>query len=133
MFNRYTFGWLIAVAAVSLSFLAGASYNKHTADRPCIRNYHSTSFPWFGNLEQKMLENTDPYDEDSDFAKSGIKSPSAFIKRLIELERTDQFALNYDRKTEIFANEKNGKEFIVPANCYIGEVDYFGEPILYRR
>ena len=93
---------------------------------PCIQNLHSSTYPWFGRINQEILENNNPYNEDSMFYKDGYETPRDFIKVVLE-SNTEE------KRTEIFVNQRNGEEFIVPALCYVGEVDGLGDPVLYRR
>lgn len=93
---------------------------------PCIQNLHSSTYPWFGRVNQEALENTNPYNEDSVFYKDGYETPREFIKAVLESNTNEQ-------RTEVFVNERTGEEFIVPALCYVGEIDGLGDPVLYRR
>lgn len=93
---------------------------------PCIRNLHSMTYPWFGRVNQEALENTTPYSKDSIIYKDGYETPRDFIKAVLE-------SSTEEKRTEIFVNQRNGEEFIVPALCYVGEVDGLGDPVLYWK
>lgn len=102
----------------AVSFGAGFKYYEEYADkRPCVYNLHSTT-NIIDKVSQKLIENKTPYDENSELGKR-FNSPSDMAKN------TTNF--------EIYVNEQTGKEFIVPYHCHIGEIDIFGNPIMYRN
>lgn len=123
----YTAGTGIAVATVCLALYAGTLYGRQTAPEPCIANYHSTTPPWFARMEQELLENTEPYTDTEDKL---AETPRDLMHQLV-----DYMAENAgpgERSTRIFTSPKDGKEYIVPGNCYVGKVNFWGEPTLYR-
>lgn len=120
---------LVAVGMACFTMGKLAQYYTNPVHKPCIANYHSTTFPWFGKSEQQMLEDDTPFKEQTG---SDIKTPRDMILRVIDQEHSDpRFAFNDGTRTEIFVNERTGKEFIVPGGCFVGSVDISGDPLLY--
>jgi len=121
----YTSGVVIAIGAVALSVYAGVQYGRATAPEPCIANYHSTTHPWFADREQEWLEDTTPYSSDNTVADS----PRDFVYHLVDMMQDE--AQPGEQTLRVHVSHYDDKEYIVPANCYVGEITYFGEPVLY--
>lgn len=119
----YLTGSLIACATVGLAIYAGMLYERHTAPRPCILNLSQHSYPQF---EQMMLDNVVEYTKESDMYRWGVKTSEELAEKLVELSQDS------DWPSSIYVNDR-GEKFYVPGLCYVGDVDFFGEPILYRR
>lgn len=126
-FDRYGYltGGLIACATVALAIYAGMLYERHTTPRPCIVNLSLHSYPNF-EFEQMMLDNVVEYTKESDMYRWGVKTSEELAEKLVEMSQDSEWP------SSIYVNEKNEK-FYVPGLCYVGDVDFFGDPILYRR
>lgn len=122
----YILGVGIACATVALALYAGMLCERYTAPRPCITNLSTSSYPYF-EWEQKMLDEIVEYSEDSDMYREGIKTSAELAHRLVEMSQDSEWP------SSIYVNAKTGKEYYVPGLCYVGKVDWRGEPILYRR
>ena len=127
MINRYGYatGVAIACATVGLAIYTGMLYEQHTAPRPCIVNLSHHSYPNF-EFEQMMLDNVVGYTKESDMYRWGVKTSEELAEKLVELSQDSEWP------SSIYVNEK-GEKFYVPGLCYVGDVDFFGDPILYRR
>lgn len=124
MNDRYGYitGISLACATVALALYAGS----YTTPRPCIANLSTNAYPFFA-WEQQMLDNIVEYSEESDMHREGIKTSAELAHRLVEMSQDSEWP------SSIYVNAKTGKEYYVPGLCYVGKVDWLGEPILYRR
>lgn len=100
------------------------NYEELTRE-PCIRSYYSLDFGWMDRLEQEWIDKATPYPEDSEFVTElGIKDSREWVFYLYE-------------QGEGIANDIHvdnfGREYVIPYKCYVGEVNYWNEPIMYRR
>lgn len=84
--------------------------------------------PWLADMEQEMLENTEPYTNPDGLA-ADFENPRELILAVIDSGHGSEGG----RRTQVYVNEFNGKEFIVPANCVIRRIDFMGDPVLVRR
>ena len=122
----YWTGMTIAVAAVSLSFYLGTKVQKDLlTPRPCIINLSVYSYPQF-EFEQAMLDNVVEYNQESDMYRWGVKTSEELAEKLVEMSQDSKWP------SSIYVN-KQGQKFYVPGLCYVGEIDGFGDPILYRK
>jgi len=124
----------VIIACVT-SFLAGSigNYMQNYDEihrKPCHANFHSTTSPWFADTEQKMLEDTEVRIWFAGTPDETEQSGRDWFMQI--LEYGESVKEPGERRTELFVNERNGAEFIVPAYCYVGEVDGLGDPILFR-
>lgn len=128
MINRhgYLTGSLIACATVGLAIYTGMLYEQYTAPRPCIINLSHHSYPHF-EFEQMMLDNVVEYTEESDMYRWGVKTSEELAEKLVEMSQGSE------HPSAIYINERTGNKFYIPGLCYVGEVDFFGDPILYRK
>lgn len=122
----YTVGIAVACVTVSLAVYAGMLYERHTAPEPCITNLSNTSYPHF-DWEQKLLDHEVAYDQDSEYHQAGFKNSTDLAHHLVEMNEDSQWP------SSIYTNPQNGNQFYVPGLCYVGDVDWFGNPVLYRR
>lgn len=122
----YTIGVVIACVTVGVAIYTGTMYERHTAPKPCIVNLSVHSYPNF-EWEQIMLDSVVGYNKDSDFYRSGIKTSEELAERLVEMSQDS------DWPSSIYTNPRNGNRFYVPGLCYVGAVDSFGDPVLYRK
>lgn len=122
----YSTGVFIACSSIALAIYTGMLYERHTTPRPCIVNLSVTSYPYFEH-EQMMLDNIVDYDEDSDFYRAGIKTSEELAERLVEMSQDTNYP------SEIYINPRTQEKFYVPGLCYVGDVDFSGDPILYRK
>ena len=74
-----------------------------------------------------MLEEVWDYDKDSDYYRMGIKTSVDLAYKLVEMSRDSS------HPSSIYVNPKTGDEFYVPGLCRVGDVDWFGDPILVRK
>ena len=127
MINRYGYanGIAIACVTVGLAIYSGVLDERHTAPRPCIINLSHHSYPNF-EFEQMMLDNVVGYTKESDMYRWGVKTSEELAEKLVEMSQVSEWP------SSIYVNEK-GEKFYVPGLCYVGDVDFFGDPILYRR
>ena len=127
MINRrgYLTGSLIACATIGLAIYTGMLYERHTAPRPCAINLSHHSYPNF-EFEQMMLDNVVEYNKESDMYRWGVKTSEELAEKLVEMSQDSEWP------SSIYNNDK-GQKFYVPGLCYVGDVDFFGDPILYRR
>jgi hypothetical protein len=121
MTNRYGYFTGVAIAIYS-----GMLYERHTSPEPCITNLSIHSYPNF-EWEQIMLDNIVNYNKDSDMYRHGIKTSEELAKKLVEMSQDSNWS------SSIYTNPKNNRKYYVPGLCYVGEVNFFGEPILYRK
>jgi len=122
----YTVGICIACVTVSFASYSGMLYERHTAPEPCITNLSIHSYPTFES-EQIMLDNIVDYNEDSDFYRNGIQTSEELAEMLVEMSQDSKWP------SSIYTNPQDGRRYYVPGLCYVGEVNVFGEPVLYRR
>lgn len=114
------------VAAGFAAVCALALYLKEQPPEPCVANLSSTSYP-FWDYEQQWLDNPIAFPEDSELYKDGIQDSRDWVYRLVELSE------NSDHPSSVYVNPQNNREYWVPGLCWVGKVNSFGEPILYRR
>lgn len=115
---KYFSLFVMFIGVCAISFGAGFKYYEEYVDkRPCVYNLHSTT-NMLNKTFQEVLENKTPYDENSELGKR-FNSPSDMAKNTTDFE--------------IYVNEQTGKEFFVPNHCHIGEIDIFGNPVLYKN
>jgi hypothetical protein len=128
MIDRYGYftGAAIACATVALAIYSGILYERHTAPNPCITNLSIHSYPQFG-FEQMMIDTIIHYNKDSDFYRTGIKTSEEMAEHLVEMSQDS------DYPSSIYTNQTSGRKFYVPALCYVGKIDVFGDPILYKK
>ena len=122
----YFVGVSIASATVALAIYSGMLYERHTAQEPCITNLSIYSYPNF-EWEQIMLDDIVDYSEDSDFYRDGIQTSEELAEMLVEMSQDSNWP------SSIYTNTRTGIRYYVPGLCYVGEVNYFGEPVLYRK
>jgi len=122
----YAVGVSIACATVALAIYSGMLYERHTAPEPCITNLSIYSYPNF-EWEQIMLDNIVDYNEDSDFYRHGIQTSEELAEMLVEMSQDSNW------QSSIYTNDRTGIRYYVPGLCYVGEVNVFGEPVLYRK
>lgn len=48
-------------------------------------------------------------------------------------ERLVEMSQDSDWPSSIYTNPRNGNRFYVPGLCYVGAIDSFGDPVLYRK
>lgn len=121
----YLAGVAVAVSAVGLSFFIGTKVQKELlTPHPCIVNLSVYSYPQF-EFEQQMLDNIVEYSQESDMYRWGVKTSEELAEKLVEMSKGSE------HPSSIY--ELEGKKFYVPGLCYVGDVDMFGDPILYRK
>jgi hypothetical protein len=112
----YFFGWLIAIACVSLFFWTGMKYQEiYNTPKPCIRNFKDV---WFGQHIQNMLR-----DDEKTFPNSDV-TPRDMAISVIEYG---------DEPASLYTIElgETKIEYYVPSYCYAE--DGFFEPTLWRK
>lgn len=123
----YFSGVVIAVAAVGISFYLGVKVQKDLlTPSPCIVNLSVYSYPNY-EYEQMMLDDVVDYTEDSVYYREGVKTSEELAERLVDMSQDSEYP------SLIYVNERNGDKFYVPGLCYVGAVNIFGDPILYRK
>lgn len=123
----YAAGVTIACATVSLAIYTGMKYQElFNTPEPCIVNLSIHSYPMF-EWEQIMLDNIVEYNEDSDWYRDGIKTSEELAERLVEMSQDSNWP------SSIYTNPRTERRFYVPGLCYVGDVDGFGDPVLYRK
>lgn len=122
----YAAGVAIACTTVGVAIYTGMLFERYTAPEPCIVNLSTTSYPMF-EFEQIMLDNIVEYNEDSDFYRAGIKTSEELAERLVEMSQDSNWP------SSIYTNPRTERRFYVPGLCYVGDVDGFGDPVLYRK
>lgn len=116
----------VVCATFSLAIYMGMLYERHVAPEPCIENLSIYSYPNF-EWEQIMLDNIVEYNEDSDMYRHGIKTSEQLAEKLVEMSKDSKWP------SSIYTNPQNNNKYYVPGLCYVGGVDFFGEPVLYKK
>lgn len=116
---------LIAVTICFLPLYIGYEYGRSTAPKPCIKTLSIYSYPTgVFRIFQDALDNNI---EDSELYRNAMETSSVLTNNTKAMDKDS------DHPSVIYTNEKNGMEFIVPGLCYVGAVDFMGDPTLYRK